>query len=129
MCSPRAKGLFPEDHPLFVGVTGMGGHDTVQSYMKDHPPRRILVLGTRLGEPTSFWNPALIPAQGFIHVDIDPDVPGVAYPTAATLPVCADIGLFIDALLQRLPANVHAASPSSGSAEPGSAPHRTGRQA
>ena len=106
MCSPRAKGLFPEDHPLFVGVTGMGGHDTVQSYMKDHPPRRILVLGTRLGEPTSFWNPAMIPALGFIHVDIDPDVPGVAYPTAATLPVCADIGLFVAALLQRLPARV-----------------------
>ncbi len=118
MCSPRAKGLFPEDHPLFVGVTGMGGHDTVQSYMKDHPPRRILVLGTRLGEPTSFWNPALIPAQGFIHVDIDPDVPGVAYPTAPTLPVCADIGLFIDALLQRLPVDVRAASPSSGLPKP-----------
>jgi thiamine pyrophosphate-dependent acetolactate synthase large subunit-like protein len=118
MCSPRAKGLFPEDHPLFVGVTGMGGHDTVQSYMKDHPPRRILVLGTRLGEPTSFWNPALIPAQGFIHVDIDPDVPGVAYPTAPTLAVCADIGLFIDALLQRLPVAVRAASPSSGLPKP-----------
>jgi thiamine pyrophosphate-dependent acetolactate synthase large subunit-like protein len=109
MCSPRAKGLFPEDHPLFVGVTGMGGHDTVHSYMKDHPPRRILVLGTRLGEPTSFWNPAMVPALGFIHVDIDPDVPGVAYPTAATLPVCADIGLFITALLQCLPEHVASA--------------------
>ena len=41
------------------------------------------MLGTRLGEPTSFWNPAMVPAEGFIHVDIDPDVPGVAYPTAA----------------------------------------------
>jgi thiamine pyrophosphate-dependent acetolactate synthase large subunit-like protein len=110
MCSPRAKGLFPENHPLFVGVTGMGGHDSVQSYMKDHPPRRILVLGTRLGEPTSFWNPAMIPAHGFIHVDIDPDVPGVAYPMAETLPVCADIGLFLAALLKRLPA-AHIASP------------------
>jgi acetolactate synthase-1/2/3 large subunit len=109
MCSPRAKGLFPEDHPLFVGVTGMGGHDTVQSYMKDHPPRRIVVLGTRLGEPTSFWNPAMIPALGFIHVDIDPDVPGTAYPTAATLPVCADIGLFVAALLQHFPARVASA--------------------
>jgi acetolactate synthase-1/2/3 large subunit len=111
MCSPRAKGLFPEDHPLFVGVTGMGGHDTVQSYMTEHRPRRTLVLGTRLGEPTSFWNPALIPAEGFIHVDIDPDVPGVAYPTAPTLPVCADIGQFVAALLQRLPGATHPAAP------------------
>ena len=23
------EGRFPEDHPLFVGVTGMGGHDAV----------------------------------------------------------------------------------------------------
>ncbi len=89
--------------------------------MKDHPPRRILVLGTRLGEPTSFWNPVMIPAQGFIHVDIDPDVPGAAYPTATTLPVCADIDLFVGALLQRLPGAAHAALPSS---YPRTVPHR-----
>lgn len=102
MCSPRAKGIFPETHPLFVGVTGMGGHDTVQTYMEHHAPRRILVLGTRLGEPTSFWNPATVPAEGFIHVDVDPDVPGVAYPDAFTLPVRADIRVFVHALLKKL---------------------------
>jgi acetolactate synthase-1/2/3 large subunit len=118
MCSPRAKGVFPEDHPLFVGVTGMGGHDTVERYMKNHGPRRTLVLGTRLGEPTSFWNPAMIPLEGFIHVDIDPDVPGVAYPTAATLPVCADIGRFVAALLRRLPATAHGVPPPPGLAGP-----------
>jgi acetolactate synthase-1/2/3 large subunit len=104
MCSPRAKGVFPEDHPLFVGVTGMGGHDAVEQYMRTCRPRRTLVLGTRLGEPTSFWSPALVPAEGFIHVDIDPDVPGVAYPTVETLPICADIGQFVGALLKQLPA-------------------------
>ena len=104
MCSPRGKGIFPENHPLFVGVTGMGGHDTVEQYMRTCRPRRILVLGTRLGEPTSFWNPALVPAEGFIHVDIDPDVPGVAYPAAPTFPICADIDQFVRALLKRLPA-------------------------
>ncbi len=110
LCSPRAKGVFPENHPLFVGVTGMGGHDAVEHYMRTNRPRRILVLGTRLGEPTSFWNPALVPAEGFIHVDIDPDVPGVAYPTAATLPVCADVNQFVGALLDRLPAKTQAAA-------------------
>jgi len=103
MCSPRAKGIFPEDHPLFVGVTGMGGHDTVQKYMSENPPRRILVLGTRLGEPTSFWNPAMVPPDGFIHVDIDRDVPGVAYPEAPTVPVQADIRVFASAVLNKLP--------------------------
>jgi thiamine pyrophosphate-dependent acetolactate synthase large subunit-like protein len=103
MCSPRAKGIFPEDHPLFVGVTGMGGHDMPQKYMSENPPRRILVLGTRLGEPTSFWNPTMVPPDGFIHVDIDRDVPGVAYPEAATLPVQADIRVFVSELLNKLP--------------------------
>ncbi|MFL6415203.1 MAG: thiamine pyrophosphate-binding protein [Bryobacteraceae bacterium] len=102
MCSPRAKGIFAEDHPLFVGVTGMGGHDTVQKYMSQDPPRRILVLGTRLGEPTSFWNPVSVPPDGFIHVDIDPDVAGVAYPEASTLPVHADIRAFVNGILSRL---------------------------
>lgn len=102
MCSPRAKGIFPEDHPLFVGVTGMGGHETVQAYMSQHRPKRILVLGTRLGEPTSFWNTLTVPPAGFIHVDVDPDVPGVAYPEAATIPVQADIRVFVRSLLQKL---------------------------
>jgi acetolactate synthase-1/2/3 large subunit len=80
----------------------MGGHDTVQTYMDQDGPRRILVLGTRLGEPTSFWSPATVPAEGFIHVDIDPEVPGVAYPDAFTLPVRADIRTFVHALLRKL---------------------------
>lgn len=104
MCSPRAKGVFPEDHPLFVGVTGMGGHTAAAvAYMQQHAPRRVLVLGTRLGEPTSFWNPALVPEGGFIHVDIDPAVPGVAYPYAETYAVQADVGDFLAELLAAWP--------------------------
>lgn len=105
MCSPRAKGIFPEGHPLYVGVTGMGGHTAAAvAYMRDHAPRRVLVLGTRLGEPTSFWNPGLVPAGGFIHVDIDPAVPGVAYPHVETYGVQADVGDFLADLLDAWPA-------------------------
>lgn len=104
MCSPRAKGIFPEDHPLFVGVTGIGGHRSVLSYMEQHRPHRILVLGTRLGEPSSFWDPAMIPSRGFVHVDTDPDVPGIAYPAAPTVAVRADIGAFVTTLLAKLAA-------------------------
>ena len=111
MCSPRAKGIFPEDHPLFVGVTGIGGHRSVLAYMEQHRPHRVLVLGTRLGEPTSFWDPAMIPAGGFIHVNIDPDVPGVAFPSAPTVAVRADAGAFVIALLAKLP-SAHAARPT-----------------
>lgn len=109
MCSPRAKGIFPENHPLFVGVTGLGGHESVINYMQESPPQRILVLGTRLGEPTSFWSDLMVPAQGFVHIDINPSVPGVAYPYAETFPVMSDVGAFVSALLQNWPSNSNGA--------------------
>ena len=46
--SPRAKGVFDEDHPQFVGVSGAGGHDTVGTFLASRPDT-LLVLGTRLG--------------------------------------------------------------------------------
>jgi thiamine pyrophosphate-dependent acetolactate synthase large subunit-like protein len=103
MCSPRGKGIFPEDHPQFVGVTGLGGHASVLTYMEQQPPLHTLVLGTRLGEPTSFWSSAMIPTGGFVHVDIDPEVPGVAYPQVKTFGVRSDIKAYVQELLQQLP--------------------------
>ncbi|NER32359.1 MAG: thiamine pyrophosphate-binding protein [Symploca sp. SIO1C4] len=93
MCSPRGKGIFPEDHPQFVGVTGFGGHASVLKYMQEQPPLRTLVLGTRLSELTSFWNTLMIPSGGFIHVDIDPEVPGTAYPEAVTFSIQSEAEL------------------------------------
>ena len=100
MCSPRGKGIFPESHPLFAGVTGLGGHEAVAR--KVGAARLVLVLGTRLGELTSFWDPALVAPEGFIHVDLDPDVPGSAYPLAPTLAIHSEIGAFARALLGAL---------------------------
>jgi acetolactate synthase-1/2/3 large subunit len=103
MCSPRAKGIFPENHPQFIGVTGFSGHASVLKYMQSQQPHRILVLGTRLGEPTSFWNPLMIPSGGFIHVDIDPEVPGVAYPSVPTFAIQSEVKAFLKSLLAYFP--------------------------
>lgn len=103
MCSPRGKGIFPENHPQFVGVTGFAGHTSVLTYMQKHRPQRVLVLGTRLGELTSFWNRAMIPEQGFLHIDIDPEVPGTAYPDVDTFAIQSDVGVFVKALLKHFP--------------------------
>ena len=103
MCSPRGKGIFPENHPQYVGVTGLGGHESVMNYMQDYSPQTILVLGTRLGEPTSFWSKDMVPSKGFIHVDVDPKVPGVAFPFAETFPVISDANIFVQALLKHFP--------------------------
>jgi acetolactate synthase-1/2/3 large subunit len=105
MCSPRAKGIFPESHPQYLGVTGFSGHETVLNYMESERPDYILVLGTRLGEPTSFWSPAMLPNQAFIHVDLDPEVPGTAYPSANTFAIHSEIKVFVKNLLRYFPSS------------------------
>ncbi len=102
-CSPRAKGIIPEDHPQYLGVTGLGGHDGPLQYMVQQKPKWTLVLGTRLGEATSFWDRDLLPSEGLIHVDIDPEAPGTSFPDFPTLAVHAEIDAFLDGLLDHFP--------------------------
>lgn len=102
MCSPRGKGIFPEDDPLFVGVTGLAGHASVMRYLEEFQPRRLLVLGSRIGEPTSFWDRRFVTPQGFVHVDVDPLVPGVAFGEAPTFAIVADVGATLRAVLASL---------------------------
>jgi acetolactate synthase-1/2/3 large subunit len=103
MCSPRGKGIFPEDDPLFVGVTGLAGHASVMQYLEQYVPQRVLVLGSRLGEATSFWDRRFVAPKGFVHVDVDPDVPGVAFSEAPTLAVIGEVAATLRAVLAGLP--------------------------
>jgi acetolactate synthase I/II/III large subunit len=103
ICSPRAKGIVPDDHPQFVGVTGIGGHDAPARLVAEHGIRRTLVLGSRLGEQTSGWDASLVPPEGFVHVDIDPHVPGTAFPEVRTFGVLSEVGAFVQALLAHGP--------------------------
>ena len=119
MCSPRAKGIFPEEHPQFVGVTGLGGHVSVDAYMEQVKPRHTLVLGTRMGEGTSYWSTKLVPSGGFIQVDLDPTAFGAAYPSVKTWGVQADIQAFMHDLLETWPDAVPAlAAPVQGPGHP-----------
>jgi len=103
MCTPRAKGVMPETHPLYLGVTGLGGHARVTEYLQSARPTRALVLGSRLGEMSSFWLPELAPSDGFIHVDLEADAFGAAYPDVSTIGVQAEIGTFLRDLLRAWP--------------------------
>ncbi|MEM9555928.1 MAG: thiamine pyrophosphate-dependent enzyme [Acidobacteriota bacterium] len=103
ICSPRAKGIVPERHPQYLGVSGLGGHEAVNDFMVQKKPRYTLVLGTRLGEATSFWDRDLLPEEAFIHVDVDPTVPGASFPDFPTWGVQAEIGLFLEQLLEHFP--------------------------
>jgi len=100
MATPRGKGIVPEDHPQFLMVTGLGGHPAGIERLESYQPDFILVLGTRLGEPSSGWESRLVPPRGFVHVDIDQSVPGTAL-AGSVLAVHADIGAFLDQLLIR----------------------------
>ncbi|HEY3500577.1 MAG TPA: thiamine pyrophosphate-binding protein, partial [Polyangiaceae bacterium] len=103
MCTPRAKGVMPEDHPLYLGVTGLGGHGEVEAYLRAQRPSRVLVLGSRLGEMSSFWSSDFVPGGGIIHVDVDADAFGAAYPNVPTLGVESEIGGFLAALAEAWP--------------------------
>jgi len=102
ICSARGKGIFPEQHPQFAGVSGFGGHDTVRRMMEQIAPRRALILGTRLGEFTSGYSASLVPPQGFIHVDVELDALGCSYPEAPLVGVHSDVGEFLAAVLPGL---------------------------
>ncbi len=95
--SPRGRGVFPETHPLFLGVTGVASPWDTASRLTSAGVKRLVVLGSRLGEFSSTWDESLIPAEGIIQVDIDPDVPR-AFPTRPRHLVRADVGDFLAAL-------------------------------
>lgn len=80
--SPKGKGLFPEDHPLSLGVFGLAGHTEAKETLLNQDVDVLLVVGSSLNETASLnWNPGLInPNRTLIHIDIDPDRIGRNYP-------------------------------------------------
>lgn len=46
----RAKGAFPEDHPLSLGVFGYAGTHHARLALLDNPPDLLLLLGSGLNE-------------------------------------------------------------------------------
>jgi len=59
----RAKGVFPEDHPLSLGVFGYAGTHHSVSALLDVPPDLLVVLGSGLNErDTMHWALRLAPS-------------------------------------------------------------------
>ncbi|MEM6734053.1 MAG: thiamine pyrophosphate-binding protein, partial [Myxococcota bacterium] len=95
--TPKAKGVFPENHPLSVGIFGMGGHASSSKVLEDGVDT-VLVLGSSLGEvATDGWNPDLQGRRTFIHVDIDAGRIGRVY--ATDLGIVSDVGTFLRTIL------------------------------
>lgn len=97
--SPKGKGVFPETHPLSLGVFGIGGHPSALRYV-EKGISTLLAVGTSLGDlATEGWNPALKPSRSLIHVDLDPSVIGRSY--ATDVGIVAPLGSFFDEMERR----------------------------
>ena len=77
--TPKAKGVFPEDHPLSIGVIGLGGHPSARGYLETQPDV-IVAIGTSLGDmATDGFSPLLQASRALVHVDIDARQIGKSY--------------------------------------------------
>lgn len=81
------KGIFPELHPLSLGVFSFGAGPLARAALTSGVDT-LLAVGTGLGEfATMNFSPKLAPRGRLIHVDHDPTVLGRNYDC---LPVCGD---------------------------------------
>jgi len=105
------KGIFPERHPLALGMTGIWG--TAVANAATHDADVVLAVGTAFGEADcSSWNPRFtfaIPPARLIQIDIEPEEIGKIYPV--------EVGLVGDAkaTLRELIRHVRALGPHADS--------------
>ncbi len=92
----KGKGVFPEDHRLYLGILGFGGHDSVSAYLEEGVDV-LLAIGTGLNDfSTNAWTPSLRATRAFLQIDIDSAQLGRNYPI--------DLGLLgpVDAVVGRM---------------------------
>jgi acetolactate synthase-1/2/3 large subunit len=101
--TPRAKGAFPEDHPLSLGVLGFGGADAAREALLSDAQGVdvVFVIGASLNETTTInWHPGLAQGRKLIQLDIDAERIGRNYPVA--IPLLGDAGTVLLELLHQL---------------------------
>ena len=99
MTTPKGKGVFPEDHPLALGVLGVGGHRSARRYIESGVDV-VLAIGTSLGDVATEGFLPQLQAASLIHVDIEARQLGRSYSPTHT--IVASASDFLDALAERL---------------------------
>jgi acetolactate synthase I/II/III large subunit len=98
--TPKAKGVFPEAHPLALGVLGLGGHRSSMRYLEAGVDV-VVAVGTSLGDmATNGFSPHLQAPRALVHVDIDARQIGRSY--APTHSIVASASEFLGGLAERL---------------------------
>lgn len=81
--TPKGKGVFPETHPLALGVLGLGGHPSAIEYVSAGVDM-VIAIGTSLGDMSTNGFAPQLQAPVLVHVDIDAKQVGKSYtPTHA----------------------------------------------
>jgi acetolactate synthase-1/2/3 large subunit len=111
------KGIFPENHPLSLGTTGIWGTRAANSTTLEADV--ILAVGTAFGEADcSSWHRKhtfSIPPSRLIQIDIDPEEVGKIYPVEIGL--VGDAKVTLQALIDRVGKNARPAAARSAQAE------------
>jgi acetolactate synthase I/II/III large subunit len=95
--TPRAKGVFPEYHPLHLGGIGLGGHPSARAYLAAGPDV-VCIVGSRLGDlATDAWSLPLGGSEATFQIDREPWLIGRNYPV--TTGIVADAQAALRAML------------------------------
>jgi acetolactate synthase-1/2/3 large subunit len=97
-CTPKGKGVFPESHPLALGVLGLGGHPSALGYVAAGVDV-VVAIGTSLGDMSTNGFAPQLQATALVHVDIDARQVGKSY--APTHAVVASAAQFLSGLAER----------------------------
>lgn len=97
----KAKGAFPEDHLLSMGVFGLAGSPRAEAYLLSGEIDVLLAIGTSLGEDaTNSWDERLKPKDALLQIDIDPEQMGKNYPVK--VPLIGDAKTVLTELLYQI---------------------------
>ena len=93
-----ARGAFPDDHPLCLGMPGMHGTATAVTAMQKSD--LLIALGSRFDDRVTGRINAFAPHAKIIHVDIDPAEQGKV--RKPDVPIVGDCRLVIEELIVAL---------------------------
>ena len=93
-----ARGAFPDDHPLCLGMPGMHGNYAAVTSMQESD--LLIALGSRFDDRVTGKLDGFAPDAKIIHVDIDPAEMNKV--RAADVPIVGDVRLVIEELITAL---------------------------
>ena len=99
----EGKGVFPESHPLSLGIFGVGGFGGAQNYLDNHCDA-LLTIGARLDDTTTGgYSSSLRLGSGGSLMQLDHDMSRMSRSYMTDLMVCGDILGSVKQILDRLP--------------------------